>query len=405
MLAEQKIRMFLEVYNSEDKIHARVLKMMLESLDGQSCVLNAADELIKNSTNVKNLEILKKKLKENTEIALLNSSSAPLFSVNPNLDLKIANYLAQSPLADSSRLPETFYDVQCENKNLGSEKILDNRNSEDKHKRLKLNDQEPSDDSLISIPGINDDFKDDFSELAYPPAKNELNYLEPNFLFHHNDRPRNIYFSGTSRDDFKSTNSIKSNIKNDETPAFDFPQSKEASRGVQNERIAPGPKLDFSDCVSVFPENSTVNKDDLENDYVFYNNILSTPESGITKPRDPYYLYPVLQCKLCGLRFFKDSTDEFGLHIEDHRRKTKALGERIVLRREFFNLKPKIKIEKLDLAFEGDTEFLVWTKEPPTCVVCKKIIKKIWAEDLENWILDSGAEINEKEVAHKKCIV
>jgi len=400
MLAEQKVRMFLEVYNSEDKIHARVLKMMLESSDGRMCVLDAADDLVKNSTNVKNLEILKKKLKENTETALLNDSSAPLFSVNPNLNLKIANYLA----ADSSRPPENFYDVQCENKNLGNEKILDDRNSEDKHKRLKPNEQEASDDSQISIPGINDDFKDDFSELAYPPAKNELNYLEPNFLFHHSDRPRNVYFSGTSRDDFKSTNSIKSNIKNDETAAFDFPHYKEASRDGQNERMGPSPKLDFSDCVSMFPENSTAHKDDLENDYVFYNNIISTPESGITKPRDPYYLYPVLQCKLCGLRFFKGSTDEFGLHIEDHRRKTKALGERIVLRREFFNLKPKIKIEKLDLTVEGDTEFLVWTKEPPTCVVCKKIVKKIWADDLENWILDSGAEINEKEVAHKKCI-
>ncbi|ELA41319.1 uncharacterized protein VICG_01692, partial [Vittaforma corneae ATCC 50505] len=142
-------------------------------------------------------------------------------------------------------------------------------------------------------------------------------------------------------------------------------------------------------------------------DTVFYQNIL--PEAkinkslDISKERNPCYLFPILQCKLCGLRFPTEHSQSFGQHIEDHRRFTQAIGEKTVLRREFFNTKDQMKVEKLELEVEGLAEDVVWEKESPNCVICGRIIKKKWNDTLESWVLEDGTKINEQEVAHRKC--
>lgn len=160
-----------------------------------------------------------------------------------------------------------------------------------------------------------------------------------------------------------------------------------------------------NDQLSRLPDNDQGNKRVLS-DTVFYQSILPDLRSGQDKQkdRDPYYLFPVLQCKLCGLRFPKDYSESFGQHIEDHRRFTHALGEKTILRREFFSTKAQMRIEKLDLEVEGTAEDVVWEEESPNCAVCGKIIKKRWNDELENWVLDDGTKINEQEVAHRKCV-
>ena len=154
--------------------------------------------------------------------------------------------------------------------------------------------------------------------------------------------------------------------------------------------------------------NKNPSNKDVCKDTVFYQNIL--PETKIklsidlNQDADPSYLFPSLQCKLCGLRFGSGFSAEFGLHIDDHRRFTNALGEKVMLRREFFSSKSVNRIEKLDLTLEGDVEAVVWEKESPNCSICGKVIKKIWDDKLENWVLEQGTRINEREVAHKKCV-
>ena len=73
-------------------------------------------------------------------------------------------------------------------------------------------------------------------------------------------------------------------------------------------------------------------------------------------------------------------------------------------RREFFTSKTINKIEKLDLTLEGEAEAMVWESESPVCSICGKIIKKIWDDKIENWVLEQGTRINDTEVAHKKCV-
>lgn len=154
--------------------------------------------------------------------------------------------------------------------------------------------------------------------------------------------------------------------------------------------------------------NPIVSNKDTCKDTVFYSNIL--PETKIkslidlTKDADPWYLFPSLQCKLCGLRFGSSFSSEFGLHIDDHRRFTNAIGEKVILRREFFSSKKVNRIEKLELTLEGDIEAVVWENESPICSICGKIIKKIWDDKIENWVLEQGTRINDREVAHKKCV-
>ncbi|KAM0680358.1 mRNA 3' end processing factor [Glugoides intestinalis] len=143
-------------------------------------------------------------------------------------------------------------------------------------------------------------------------------------------------------------------------------------------------------------------------DSIFYQNILPDPKVStsldLTVNKDPYYLFPVLQCKLCGLRFGESHSDAFGQHIEDHRRFTNALIEKNTHQREYFSSKTVVKVEKLDLTIDGEVEEIVWEKESPICAICKKIIKKKWNDKLENWTLDDGAMLNEKEGVHRKCV-
>lgn len=156
-----------------------------------------------------------------------------------------------------------------------------------------------------------------------------------------------------------------------------------------------------------YPNQIESNKQ-VHTDSIFYQNILPDPKVSkildLSVNKDPYYLFPVLQCKLCGLRFGESHSEAFGQHIEDHRRFTNALVEKNTLRREYFSSKTIARIEKLDLTVDGEVEEIIWEKESPICAICKKIIKKKWNDKLENWTLDDGAMLNEKEGVHRKCV-
>lgn len=159
---------------------------------------------------------------------------------------------------------------------------------------------------------------------------------------------------------------------------------------------------------NVATENHPQTNKKVLSDTVFYQNILPEDKINksldISKGRDPYYLFPILQCKLCGLRFPTEHSQSFGQHIEDHRRFTQAISEKPILRREFFTTKDQVKAEKLELEVEGSAEDIVWEKESPNCAVCGIAIRKKWNDALENWVLDDGTKINDQEVAHRKCV-
>ncbi|KAI5173465.1 hypothetical protein PAEPH01_2001 [Pancytospora epiphaga] len=154
-------------------------------------------------------------------------------------------------------------------------------------------------------------------------------------------------------------------------------------------------------------DKKSINKQLLET--VFYKSIFipvkisETAESYIV--REPAYLFLPLQCKLCGLRYMSTDTDEFGLHIDEHRRKARALEEKEVLRREFFTSKNDEVLVKLKLIIEGGAEIIPWTKECPNCVICGDVVKKVWRDDAEEWVLESGVKINENEFTHRKCVL
>ncbi|KAI5152306.1 hypothetical protein ENBRE01_2729 [Enteropsectra breve] len=118
------------------------------------------------------------------------------------------------------------------------------------------------------------------------------------------------------------------------------------------------------------------------------------------------YLFPKLQCKLCGLRYTEEQVEEFGAHIEEHRRKTRLLGEKLDLKRAYFHHGEEIKVPiKLHLNIEDGAEKVVWNKSRPTCKFCKKQIKRRWRDEDESWILEDGIILNDDEVAHKDCVL
>lgn len=120
----------------------------------------------------------------------------------------------------------------------------------------------------------------------------------------------------------------------------------------------------------------------------------------------PYYLFSPLQCKLCGLRYRSNSAEEFGIHIEDHRRRNRALDDKMVLQREFFTSKTPKTIIKLNLSCDDENvELIVWNKDPPTCIICNETINKYWKDNIEEWILEDGVKINEYEYGHIKCLL
>lgn len=155
------------------------------------------------------------------------------------------------------------------------------------------------------------------------------------------------------------------------------------------------------------PFNKHVEPQDTES--VFYKNIFvpatRQDPSGLSVPRDPSYLFPELQCKLCGLRYPRERTEEFGAHIEDHRRKARALNDKMVLRREFFTSKELKATVKLNLNANDLVEAIAWNKESPNCSVCGRPIKKIWKDEVESWVLDNGTRVNEDEYAHRECVL
>lgn len=121
-------------------------------------------------------------------------------------------------------------------------------------------------------------------------------------------------------------------------------------------------------------------------------------------PVSPAYLFLPLQCKLCGLRYREDMTEEFGTHIEDHRRKNRALDDRAVVRREFFTSKKAKAAVRLTLPqIESRTEHIPWSREEPVCAVCSEAIRKAWSDELDEWILDGGIRASDEEFIHKTC--
>lgn len=358
MIAEENILKFLEGFNKDSKVDLRVLKM-LTSASCECDVLGMAEDLIKSSVNVENLRFVLDQRKEDPEVtAAFDNGSGQR---NKFMLFSAAGDVHSCVLGD---IAEKFADSP------------DEKLDEEMTKRPKVSEPQGN---------VNKYSGEDTDGVV-----DSLN------------SPRGCFIPGLESVISEDSNDRQSGLCEPEN-CSDIPQSnrpgKHQTRGTFKARgsRSAGHK-------SAYDQNASGGRA-CGKDSVFSQNILPGGTVVSAKPRDPSYLYPVLQCKLCGLRFTKDCTEQFGLHIEDHRRKTKALGDKMVLRREFFSSKSVSKMEKLDLEIEGDAESIVWKKEPPHCVICGKIIKKAWSDDAEDWILDQGTRVNDKEFAHRGCVL
>ncbi len=220
------------------------------------------------------------------------------------------------------------------------------------------------------------------------------------------DKTKNSTF-GLFKTIENSNNQRKSKMRpNDET------ENRKKKR-ITGDSAIPGVEDDMmsNKATTILEKEQTDEKDIIFNEAVeVFNKNLFKSENDISlfrfyMKRMPYYLYSPLQCKLCGLRYNSKSTEEFGVHIEDHRRRNRALDDKMVLRREFFTQNAPKTIIKLNLIHEDEVELLRWNKEIPICIICNDPIKKNWRDDIEEWVLEDGVKINEEECSHRKCLL
>ncbi|ADM12484.1 uncharacterized protein Eint_101590 [Encephalitozoon intestinalis ATCC 50506] len=127
---------------------------------------------------------------------------------------------------------------------------------------------------------------------------------------------------------------------------------------------------------------------------------------------DPSILYYPNQCKLCGLRY-KDTPEgdeQMGVHIDEHRRKARVLGEKDCISREFFpTLEAWTKnIEKIKLRLEVEkVEKIVHSGGPALCDVCRSRIEVEWDDQEDRWILKDAVSLEKggrTSFCHRKCV-
>lgn len=361
MIPEQNIAKFLETFDRNNKIHMRAFEILKESFSSADNLLGLIELVCDSGVNTENLKHLLSSNKEQDK-----EESASCFDRNVNIDARFKQYESGDNLSNGGFvLSNSSVNLSCNDFEIKKRKVISESSSE-----------------IEGIPGLgfsgNSNIKVDLSANYNTKVDNNINYNTKADL---NANYNKVDYSTNSSTN--SNNKVDYNLK--PLPSYTLPAQ------VSSINIQPPISIDLS------------NKDT-----VFYQNILQESKFkspiDLSRDADPCYLFPVLQCKLCGLRFNSDHSAEFGLHIDDHRRFTNALGEKVVLRREFFSSKSINKIEKLDLTLEGQSEAIIWGKESPCCFICGKIIKKVWDDKIENWVLDEGTRINEKEVAHKKCV-
>lgn len=131
--------------------------------------------------------------------------------------------------------------------------------------------------------------------------------------------------------------------------------------------------------------------------------------AGLRVAVNPAVLYLPNQCKLCGLRFGSDD-EGMGVHIDEHRRRTRALGEKDCISREFF---PTLdawtrSIEKVKLNLKVDrVEKIVHSGGSAMCDVCHSKIDVEWDDDEDNWVLRDAVlleKAGETTFCHRRCV-
>lgn len=150
---------------------------------------------------------------------------------------------------------------------------------------------------------------------------------------------------------------------------------------------------------------NSVNKSDVD------MNILDNRYLGL--PAAPSVLYPQNQCKLCGLRFENTAQGDeaISVHIDEHRRKTRALSEKECVSREFFpTLEAWTKnIEKVKLSLKVEkAEKIVHSGGPATCEICHNKIEVEWDDQEDDWILKDAVSLEkagEVKFCHRKCVL
>lgn len=124
-------------------------------------------------------------------------------------------------------------------------------------------------------------------------------------------------------------------------------------------------------------------------------------------------LYPPLQCRICGIRFFssdlKDekTEKEYVDHIENHSKK-KNLNEN----KEYFFSEEnwfEEKLEKIDFSFNTikneivkETNFIFVNKKLIFCSLCKNKMNVFWNDEEDTWCIRDGVKLGD-EYVHKEC--
>ncbi|KAH9411382.1 hypothetical protein HK407_05g10500 [Ordospora pajunii] len=128
---------------------------------------------------------------------------------------------------------------------------------------------------------------------------------------------------------------------------------------------------------------------------------------------DPFILYLPNQCKLCGLRYesSKGGDEQMGMHVEEHRRKARVMGEKDCVSREFFptleawtknieKIKLKLEVEKVEkIAHSGGAVF---------CGVCHNRIEVEWDDNEDTWMLKDAVPLEKAgrtNFCHRKCVL
>ncbi|AFN83967.1 hypothetical protein EROM_101520 [Encephalitozoon romaleae SJ-2008] len=128
---------------------------------------------------------------------------------------------------------------------------------------------------------------------------------------------------------------------------------------------------------------------------------------------DPSVLYPPNQCKLCGLRYedTPEGDEQMRIHIDEHRRKARVLGEKDCISREFFpTLEAWTKnIEKIKLRLEVEkVEKIAHSGGPALCDVCRNKIEVEWDDQEDRWILKDAISLEKggrTTFCHRKCVL
>lgn len=126
----------------------------------------------------------------------------------------------------------------------------------------------------------------------------------------------------------------------------------------------------------------------------------------------PSILYLPNQCKLCGLRYgnTKEGDEQMGIHIDEHRRRARVLGEKDYVSRELFpTLEAWTKnIEKIKLKLEVEkVEKIAHSGGPAFCDVCRNKIEVEWDDKEDSWMLKDAVSLEKAgstSFCHRRCV-